>query len=156
MQQIEIHKRNEFFNIINHIDDGETVPCLLQEKPKKQFDRLVSFADKLMQRGERAYIEVKFMSQFAKRPKRLDLVSVDIRNNVTIYKLSNPRKYDTDAFELDRILSECDTNRGADLSIRACLVFDDSVDLHQMSGFISELNLNIKVTSFSSNGIPYK
>ena len=106
MDTIVINKNEDLSEILTHHNAGKMEMYLLQKKPWDKLGKQVNLSNRLMKEGLSVYIEVKFCSDFSKRPKRLEVVSLDKDYNLCIYKFSSSQKFDRDASELEEILDE--------------------------------------------------
>lgn len=84
---------------------GVVTSYLIKDEHGGKLASMVSLTNDLANSETKTFIEVKFKSKYSQREKRLEIVTMN-NNHITICKISNPRKFDKDALEINNVCQE--------------------------------------------------
>jgi hypothetical protein len=139
-----IHTKATIDSILSGYPDGVDREYILNPTSNTHLDSLVFFANELLSKGQKSFIEVKFQSKYTNRNKRIEVVGIK-DNMCYIYKFSAYRRYDKDAIEVDRIAKELTEIYSSKKVYVPSLIFSDSSDVSFVKESIFNMGLNVNV-----------
>lgn len=121
---------------------GQVRQYLLSETPVKKLENQIFLSNEIQSQGYIPYIEVKFVSQYSSREKRIEVLGKDGRN-CTLFQFTTRASFDQDAVELDRLVKEIE-EVGYPYAISGEIVLiGNDVNINIVNNTIAELGLNI-------------
>lgn len=122
---------------------GQIRPYIIPVDPKKKLENQVFLSNKVREQGYTPYIEVKFVSQYSSREKRIEVLGIK-KNCCTLYQFTTRTSFDQDVIELNRLIKEIEKiGYPFEFSSEIVLLGDD-VNINTVNTTIVELGLNIK------------
>jgi hypothetical protein len=139
---------NTIENIVNKEIGGVDTQYILNHTSKKRIDTLVVIANSLYQQNATPFIEVKFVSRYSSREKRLEIVSRS-QDTITIYKISAFSRYDKDAIDLNQLLEEIKSIfSNSEYKFCGVLLFKELEKIQFIKESLSAMNLNLNIGSY--------
>lgn len=86
-------------------ESGEDRQFILTTTPKKKLEYQIYVSNLLIQEGFTPFIEVKFVSKYSLREKRIEVVGFK-DNQIKLHQFTDRASFDQDANELNRLISE--------------------------------------------------
>lgn len=142
---VTINTKSTIGSIINGVPDGVNVVYMQNIISAPKLALMVSKATLLLCKYE-TYIQVKFQSKYSARELKLEVVTKN-KNEINVYKISSPSKYDRDSINLNSIVSEL-RELYTKNTFKGIIFLQDSTSLHFYQESIKQLNLQISIEPF--------
>lgn len=148
MNTIRIVTKATIDDIVRGGAGGVSREYIVNPLGTSRLDRLVRYSNYLADTGNTPYMEVKFRSKYSSREKRLEIVAHK-DGTFTIFKFSSQEKYDKDAIELSRIISEIMSLHNLSATkLVGCLLIPQGNDIQFIQQYLFKSNINILVKNY--------
>ena len=113
---------------------------LVSDECAGKSDEIVCLADNLSKKCDAAFVEVKFVSKYSQREKRLEVVT-KVGNRISVCKISNVKKFDKDSLELNSVCQELRSIYGTCVFIPVVYLKVSDVTFYQES--VNNMGLSV-------------
>ena len=121
MSILSVNCKANLLELLADKPSGVNREYILEHNNATRLGQLVLYSSLLIKNNITPYIEVKFVSKYSKREKRIELITKE-EKKITIYKVSSFSKYDKDALELVNIITEIQ-EKFTELDVYGVLLF---------------------------------
>lgn len=142
---LKVNCKSSLSDIIKNVYSGSDRDYIFSPESKKRLDLLVSYSKTLIDKGITTFIEVKFVSKYSARERRIEIVSKD-KDCISLYKISSFSKYDKDALDLSHLVLEInETFTNISTPIKGVLLFPQDTDIQFIKDSVSSMNLALNI-----------
>jgi len=141
MSVLKINCKANISDILSGVESGINRNFIVDTISRKRLKLIVLFSCKLQEKGINTYVEVKFSSKYGAREKRIEIVG-KWNNIVTLYKITSHSKFDKDALELSKIVSEIKEDF-QNFSIKGILLCEDCKNINFINKEIGNITQNV-------------
>ena len=130
MSILNVNCNARLLELLSGQTTGKERSYIYTDSPRKKLEHQIFLSKELVEDGYSPYIEVKFVSQYSSREKRIEVVGV-LEGKVVLYKFSSRAFFDKDANELARLIEEIkalNVSKGYDIS-GTIILLDKTLDL---------------------------
>lgn len=131
---------------MGEIPSGQVRKYICNENPKKKLDTQIYICNSLMFDGYTPYIEVKFVSQYSSRERRIEVIGIK-DNSIRLFQLSSRSSFDQDANDLERLIKEIETlEEASSYKISGTIVLTSKGnDLETLENALTDMGLSINI-----------
>ena len=146
MPILTINCNARLVELLNGQPSGTDRSYIYNPSPKKKLENQVFICKEGMDDGYKSYIEVKFVSQYSSRERRIEVVGMK-GTAVRLYQFSSRASFDQDANDLERLINEIKSysyTKAYDFSGTIVLT-DKGADLAVLKQALNDLGLSIDI-----------
>ena len=146
MPILTINCNARLIDILNGDQTGVVRPYLYPTTPKNKLERQIYVSNQLIKDGFTPFIEVKFVSQYSAREKRIEIIGVN-GNLIKFFQFTSRASFDQDANELQRLITEVSSiSESKSFTLEGEIItLDDSTDIPLLQQTLHDMGLNIKL-----------
>ena len=148
MPILKININARLLELLEKKSSGQVRQFLLPPCPKKKLENQVYLCNKIMYDGFDPYMEVKFVSQYSAREKRIEVVGIK-ESTIHLFQFSNRASFDQDANELNRLIQEISIDpiaKGYSF-IGSIIVLGNDCNINTMKEALNEMHINVGITT---------
>ena len=128
-------------------ESGQKRQYILTSTPKKKLEYQIYVSNLLIKDGFTPFIEVKFISEYSSREKRIEVVGIK-NNQIKLHQFTSRASFDQDANELNRLISEISSSSIAKgYKIYGEIILLENVEnLDVLEQALKDMNIDISIT----------
>lgn len=128
------------------IPTGQERKYIYSDKPRKKLEAQVYICNSLIRDGYTPYIEVKFVSKYSSRERRVEVIGIkgDI---IHLFQLTSRSSFDQDANDLDRLIKEIKSlEEASNFKIFGTIVLTNrGNELETLAAALEDMGLTINI-----------
>lgn len=146
MPILSINCNAKLLELMGAIPSGQVRKYIYNENPKKKLDTQIYICNSLMLDGYTPYIEVKFVSQYSSRERRIEVIGIK-DNSIHLFQLSSRSSFDQDANDLERLIKEIETiEEASSFKISGTIALTNKGnDLETLETALTDMGLSINI-----------
>lgn len=144
MPILNININARLLELLEGTPSGDIRRHIYNPAPRRKLENQVYLCNELIDKGYEPYIEVKYVSRYSSRERRIEVLGIK-RNKVILYQFSTHSSFDQDANNLDRLIKEIKNEGSAQTYEFAgeIVMLDSGYELKPLQDAIFNLGLNI-------------
>lgn len=146
MSILTINCNARLTELLSGLSSGQLRPHIYNPAPHKKLEYQIFVSKELEDNGFTPFIEVKFVSQYSSREKRIEVVGIRAKE-VLLYQFSSRAFFDKDANELARLIEEIRSlkiSKGYTVT-GAIILQHGNADVEKLNEALSNLGLDIAI-----------
>ena len=146
MPILSINCNARLIELLNGQPSGSDRSYIFNPSPQKKLENQVFVCQELMNEGYRPYIEVKFVSQYSSRERRIEVVGIK-GTSVQLYQFSSRASFDQDANDLARLINEIGNGAYTQQYVfsGSIVLSDKGADVEVLKQALLDLGLRISI-----------